>query len=117
MKEFEEFERINEMKMFINHGIHRIYGMMVSIAVLFGFVGLFYAGVVEAASPVFGLSLKSDGVRQSAGNETLTYSSQWDGGDGVTVTIAENAKVLLLGGLSCLLNGQYDEIRLRGESD
>ena len=40
-----------------------------------------YAGVVEATSPVFALSLKHDGVRQSAGAETLTYSSQWDGGD------------------------------------
>ena len=39
-----------------------------------------YAGVVEATSPVFGLSLKSDGVRQSAGAETLTYSSLWDRG-------------------------------------
>jgi hypothetical protein len=33
-----------------------------------------YAGVVEATSPVFALSLKHDGVRQSAGAETLTYS-------------------------------------------
>ena len=53
-----------------------------------------YAGVVEATSPVFGLSLKSDGVRQSAGAETLTYSSLWDGGDGATVTIAENGAVV-----------------------
>ena len=90
----KEFERINEMKMFINHGIYRIHGMMVSITVLFGFVGLSYAGAVEATSPVFGLSLKSDGVRQSAGVETLTYSSQWDGGDGATVTIAENGAVV-----------------------
>ena len=55
---------------------------MVSIAVLFGIVGLSHAGVVEATSPVFGLSLKHDGVRQSVGAETLTYSSQWDGGEG-----------------------------------
>ena len=94
MKEFEEFERIDEMKMFINHGIHRIHGMMVSIAVLFGIVGLSHAGVVEATSPVFGLSLKHDGVRQSAGTEMLTYSSQWDGGEGATVTIAENGAVI-----------------------
>ena len=33
-----------------------------------------YVGVVEATSPVFALSLKHDGVRQSAGAETLTYS-------------------------------------------
>ena len=44
---------------------------------------------MEATSPVFRLSLKSDGVRQSAGAETLTYSSRWNGGDGATVTIAE----------------------------
>ena len=82
------------MKMFINHGIYRIHGMMVSITVLFGFVGLSYAGAVEATSPVFGLSVKHDGVRQSAGAETLTYSSQWDGGEGATVTIAENGAVV-----------------------
>ena len=40
----KEFERIDEMKMFINNGIHRIHGMMVSIAVLFGIVGLSHAG-------------------------------------------------------------------------
>ena len=53
-----------------------------------------YAGVEEATSPVFALSLKHDGVRQSAGAETLTYSSQWDGGDGATVTIGENGAVV-----------------------
>ena len=82
-----------------------VFGM---IAVVAAFVGQ-----AESSAP-FRLSLKSDGVRTSLGDETLTYSSQWDGGDGETVTIAENAKVLLLGGLSCSLNGQYDEIRLRG---
>ena len=53
-----------------------------------------YAGAVEATSPVFGLSVKHDGVRQSAGVETLTYSSQWDGGDGATVTIAQDGAVV-----------------------
>ena len=43
---------------------------------------------------MFRLSLKSDGVRQSAGAETLTYSSRWNGGDGATVTIAENGAVV-----------------------
>ena len=56
-----------------------------------------YAGAVEATSPVFGLSVKHDGVRTSLGDETLTYSSQWDGGDGATVTIAENGRVLAEG--------------------
>ena len=59
-----------------------------------------HAGVVEATSPVFGLSVKHDGVRQSAGAETLTYSSLWDGGEGATVTIAENGAVIA-DGLSC----------------
>ena len=74
-----------------------------------------FVGQAESSAP-FRISLKSDGVRTSLSNETLTYSSQWDGSEGATVTIAENAKVLLLGGLSCSLNGQYDEIRLRGGS-
>ena len=87
----KEFERINEMKMFINHGIHRLASLTLAI---FGMAFSSYAGAVEATSPVFGLSLKHDGVRQSAGAETLTYSSQWDGSDGATVTIAENGAVV-----------------------
>ena len=58
-----------------------------------------YAGAVEATSPVFGLSVKHDGVRTSLGAETLTFSSQWDGGDGATVTIAQNG-VAIAEGLS-----------------
>lgn len=79
------------MKMFINHGIHRLASLTLAI---FGMALSSYAGAVEATSPVFGLSLKHDGVRQSVGVETLTYSSQWDGGDGATVTIAENGAVV-----------------------
>lgn len=56
-----------------------------------------YAGAVEATSPVFGLSVKHDGVRTSLGAETLTYSSQWDGDEGATVTIAENGAVVVDG--------------------
>ena len=67
------------MKIFINHGIHRLASLTLAI---FGMALSSYAGVVEATSPVFGLSVKYDGVRQSAGTETLTYSSQWDGGVG-----------------------------------
>ena len=52
-----------------------------------------FVGQAESSAP-FRLSLKSDGVRQSAGAETLTYSSQWDGGEGATVTIAENGAVV-----------------------
>ena len=65
----KEFERMKEMKMFINHGIHRLASLTLAI---FGMAFSSYAGAVEATSPVFGLSLKSDGVRQSAGVETLT---------------------------------------------
>ena len=79
------------MKMFINHGIHRLASLTLAI---FGVTLSSYAGAVEATSPVFGLSVKHDGIRQSAGNETLTYSSLWDGGDGATVTIAENGAVV-----------------------
>ena len=50
-----------------------------------------YAGVVEATSPVFALSLKHDGVRQSAGAETLTYSSQWDACASFGFVIAESS--------------------------
>ena len=82
------------MKMFINHGIHRLASLTLAI---FGMALSSYAGVVEATSPVFGLSLKHDGVRQSAGAETLTYSSQWDGGDGATVTIAQDGVAIAEG--------------------
>ena len=52
-----------------------------------------FVGQAESSAP-FRLSLKSDGVRQSAGVETLTYSSQWDGGEGATVTIAQDGAVV-----------------------
>ena len=84
-----------------------VIGMIVVVAA--------FVGQAESSAP-FRLSLKADGAQTSLGDETLTYSSLWDGTDGATVTIAENAKVLFLGGLSCSLNGQYDEIRLRGGS-
>ena len=88
-----------------NHEIHQIHksGVLKSlfscVSCILWFVMICaafssYAGAVEATSPVFGLSVKHDGVRQSAGTETLTYSSQWDGGDGATVTIAENGAVV-----------------------
>ena len=101
MKEFAEFERIIEMKVCDkrNHEIHEIHENrlfntpLLCIWCISWFVMICaafssYAGAVEATSPVFGLSVKHDGVRQRAGVETLTYSSQWDGGDGATVTIA-----------------------------
>ena len=57
-----------------------------------------FVGQAESSAP-FRLSLKSDGVRTSLGDETLTYSSQWDGGEGATVTIAQNG-VAIAEGLS-----------------
>ena len=57
-----------------------------------------FTGLAESSAP-FRLSLKRDGVRQSAGAETLTYSSQWDGGEGATVTIAQDG-VAIAEGLS-----------------
>ena len=103
----KEFERIIEMKVCDkrNHEIHQIHksGVLKSlfscVSCILWFIMICaalssYAGAVEATSPVFGLSVKHDGVRQSAGAETLTYSSQWDGGDGATVTIAENGAVV-----------------------
>ena len=57
-----------------------------------------FIGLAESSAP-FRLSLKRDGVRQSAGAETLTYSSQWDGSEGATVTIAQNG-VAIAEGLS-----------------
>lgn len=38
-----------------------------------------------------------DGTRQSAGDEMLTYSSLWDGGEDATVTIAQDGKALVEG--------------------
>ena len=57
-----------------------------------------FVGQAESSAP-FRLSLKHDGVRQSAGEETLTYSSQWDGGEGASVTIAQDG-VAIAEGLS-----------------
>ena len=62
-----------------------VIGMIVVVAA--------FVGQAESSAP-FRLSLKADGAQTSLGDETLTYSSLWDGTDGATVTIAENAKVL-----------------------
>ena len=68
-----------------------LFSCVAWLAIL-GMASSLYA--VEATSQVFRLSVKHDGVRASAGAETLTYSSQWDGGEGATVTIAENGAVV-----------------------
>ena len=100
----KEFERIIEMNVVNNKEprntpntrkcvVNRVFSC-ISWFVMICAAFSSYAGVVEATSSVFSLSVKHDGVRQSAGAETLTYSSQWDGGDGATVTIAENGAVV-----------------------
>jgi len=50
--------------------------------------------VATATTPEFRLSIKHDGIRTSAGEETLRYSSSWDGGSqqSARVQIAENGK-------------------------
>ncbi len=100
----KEFERINEMNIVNNKEprntpntrkgvVNRVFSCILWFVMICAAFSS-YAGAVEATSPVFGLSLKHDGVRQSAGAEMLTYSSQWDGGEGATVMIAENGAVV-----------------------
>ena len=64
-----------------------IFGCMIAVSVVHG-------GVVSSddSAPMM-LDLRT-GARESTGDETLTYSSLWDGGDGATVTIAQNGAVL-----------------------
>ena len=64
-----------------------------------GCLGMLLGGAVNAATVTamtepFRLSIRHDGIRPSTGDETLTYSDLWDGGDGATVTIAENGAVV-----------------------
>ena len=80
----------------INHGLHRLASLTLAM------VGMLWCGgaqaaVVETTTTAFRLSIKHDGIRQSAGDETLTYSSQWDGGDGATVTIAQDGAAIAEG--------------------
>jgi len=53
------------------------------------------SAATESQSDTFRLSIKHDGIRQSAGDETLVYSSQWDGGDDAAVTIAQDGAELV----------------------
>jgi len=55
------------------------------------------AATVTATTDAFRLSIKHDGIRESLGDETLTYSSLWDGGDSATVTIAQDGAALVEG--------------------
>ena len=52
------------------------------------------AGVVNAGeSAPMVIDLRT-APRESGGDETLTYSSLWDGGEGATVTIAQDGTAL-----------------------
>ena len=58
------------------------------------------AGTTQAAigtSAEFKISIGQDGVFQSTGNETLTYSSLWDGDSAATVTIKQDGETLASG--------------------
>ena len=80
----------------MNHGFARTAALALAcLGMTLG--GAANAVTVTATTEPFRLSIKHDGIRQSAGDETLTYSSQWDGGDGATVTIAQDGATLVEG--------------------
>ena len=82
------------MKM--NHGFARTAALALAcLGMTLG--GAANAATVTATTEPFRLSIKHDGIRQSAGDETLMYSSQWDGGDGASVTIAQDGAALVEG--------------------
>ena len=67
-----------------------------------GCLGMLLGGAVNAATVTamtepFRLSIRHDGIRPSTGDETLTYSGLWDGGDGATVTIAQDGAAIAEG--------------------
>ena len=67
-----------------------------------GCLGMLLGGAVNAATVMattepFRLSIKHDGIRPSTGDETLTYSGLWDGGDGATVAIAQDGVAIAEG--------------------
>ena len=67
-----------------------------------GCLGMLLGGAVNAATVTamtepFRLSIRHDGIRPSTGDETLTYSGLWDGGDGATVAIAQDGVAIAEG--------------------
>ena len=72
-----------------------------SVALLYALIGLCAttgsAATVMATTEPFRLSIKHDGIRPSTGDETLTYSGLWDGGDGATVAIAQDGAAIAEG--------------------
>ena len=89
-----------------------------SVALLYARIGLCAttgsAATVMATTEPFRLSIKHDGIRPSTGDEELAYSSLWDGGDGATVTLAQEGAAIAEGlagegerALSVARNGTY----------
>ena len=71
-------------------------------ALTLGCLGMLLGGAANAATVTamtepFRLSIRHDGIRPSMGDETLTYSDLWDGGDGATVTIAQDGAAIAEG--------------------
>jgi len=78
------------------HGVARM------AAVAFSLLGVCFGGGAQATTATattdaFRLSIKHDGIRQSAGDETLTYSSLWDGDAGAMVTITQDGVAIAEG--------------------
>ena len=71
------------------------YDMIANTAFL-GY-GAAYSPLSPVDSDGFRLSVKHDGVRTSAGAESLTYSPLWDGGEGSTAMIAQDGTALWTG--------------------
>ena len=67
-----------------------IIGCMIAVSAVHG-------GVISSGDSVpMTLDLRT-GARESTGDETLSYSSLWDGGEGATVTIAQDGAALVEG--------------------
>ena len=86
------FGRMRKM----NHRLSR------TAAFTLGCLGMLLGGAVNAATVTamtepFRLSIRHDGIRPSTGDETLTYSDLWDGGDGATVAIAQDGAAIAEG--------------------
>ena len=71
-------------------------GLLMAVGVwMVASAGTAYGATAE--SEPFRLSLKADGVRDSAGNETLAYSSLWAGSGAGTTTLRQDGETLVEG--------------------
>ena len=86
--------RVRKMKN--NHRLHGLASLTLALlGVCFG--GGAEAATATATTPAFRLSVKHDGIRQSLGDETLTYSSLWDGDANAMVAIAQDGAAIAEG--------------------